>query len=328
MHRTPRHAGTLAPAVVPVLAVVVLAVAGCGSTPSDPPDAARATTSPAGSPSQTPSETPSETPSTTRTEPPATGPAPAPGLVYFAGARARTGRLLLFPERAPSDGGDRLLAAVRAATAGTPDDPDHRTLWGGDVVEAVSFDGVGDAGQFSVRLVDDGASTALPGMTPREAELAVQQVVWTLQSVGRTRAPVAFHVGGSDEPLTSLLGVPATGPDGAYVAEDGEDVLNHVAVLTPSDGATVTGTVVLQGVAESFEATVAIRATSADGEVVHDWSTSAEQCCGRLWPWRSVLDTTGWAPGTYVVEARTDDAVGIANGSDGPEVDTRTIVVG
>jgi hypothetical protein len=301
------------------VALVTLLVAGCGTASSDAPGTGRATNQPTETPTVTPTDQPTA-------EPPAEGER-GPGLVFYVGERARTGELRLFARPAPasSDGGP--LAAVRAATAVEPDDPDLRTLWGGDAVSSIGFDGIGDDGEFSVRLADDSATTALPGMTPREAELAVQQVVWTLQSTG-TKAPVAFYVGGSSRPLASVLGVPATGPRGTYVAEDPADVLNHVAVLEPAEGAAVEGKVVLTGVAESFEGTVGIRAVDSSGTRVHDYSTTAEQCCGRLWPWRYVLDTTGWEPGTYVVEARTDDPVGIAAGSDGPEVDTRTIVVG
>lgn len=60
--------------------------------------------------------------------------------------------------------------------------------------------------------------------------------------------------------------------------------------------------------------------------VVED-STQAEECCGRLFPWTYDLSTTGRAPGAYTLEIRTDDPVGIAHGSDGPEIDTKTLTI-
>jgi hypothetical protein len=306
----PRWGGAVAAALAAV--AVLVGVVSLTGRPGEPGPAAPSAAAPSGPAA-------SSGPASADAPPPATS---DDGLVFYVGERARTGELRLYARPAPEGG---LLAAVRAATAVTPDDADLRTLWRGDAIDGVGFDGTGDDARFTVRLVDDSATTRPPGMTPREAELAVQQVVWTLQSTG-TKAPVAFQVDGATEP-TTLLGVPATGPQGTYVAADPEHVLNHVAVLAPAEGARVSGTLRLAGVAESFEATVGIRVVSASGEVVHDSSASAEECCGRLWPWTYALDTAGWAPGTYVVQASTDDPIGIAQGSDGPEIDTRTIVV-
>jgi hypothetical protein len=43
--------------------------------------------------------------------------------------------------------------------------------------------------------------------------------------------------------------------------------------------------------------------------------------------WAYSLDTSDWPPGVYTVVALTDDPVGIAQGSDGPETDSKTITV-
>lgn len=331
----PRSAPGLAPGPAPGLALVLaLVLTGCGSSgtgsaPSDPPGTAPSSPAPT-------TPTPTPTPTTPATAPP-DGATPSPsarrlpsdlrGLVYVAGPRAHTGELLLFAEGSPYSGRRDLLAAARAATVGDPADPDHRSLWPGSAPVSVRLLWDGDEGYYDVELPDDRSIRRPPGTPMREAHLAIQQVVWTLQSVGGTIAPVRFHVGRRGEAVTDVLGVPATGPNDTYPAADGAGVLSQVDVLAPTEGASVRGRVVVSGLASSFEATVVVRVVAANGEVVLEDGTSAEQCCGRLWPWRYELDTTGWAPGSYVVEARTDDPVGLAAGSDGPEVDTRTVVV-
>lgn len=144
----------------------------------------------------------------------------------------------------------------------------------------------------------------------REAHLAIQQVVWTLGSVGRTPAPVRFSVGRRDGAVTDLLGVPATGPAATYLAADYRGVLSSMNTLAPADGATV-----------------ASRVATVGGGLVVDDSTQAEQCCGRLFPWTYSLDTSEWPAGVYTVLALTDDPVRIAQGSDGPQIDTKVITV-
>lgn len=310
-------------AAVAVVAVLGL-LGGCASGDTDTDGPASPTV---------PSVTDDPTPDTGRAEPddgpdgPGAAPTPAPrGLVYYAGRRARTGEWLLLAEQTGFLGRTELLAAVRAAMAGPPADADYTSLWSGNVVDRVTLLWDGDEGYFSVRL-DEAATTRPPGMSMREAHLAIQQVVWTLGSVGRVQAPVRFRVGRSDEPVTDLLGIPATGPDDTYLAADHRGVLSSMNILTPADGATVDGVVEISGLAESFEATVGIRVVDAGGGLVADDATQAEECCGRLFPWTYSLDTSGWPPGAYTLSALTDDPVGIAQGSDGPEIDTKAITV-
>ncbi|RYB91802.1 hypothetical protein EUA93_16840 [Nocardioides oleivorans] len=330
----------LGPVPGPVLALVLaLVLTGCGSSGTGSTPAAPAPAGPSSAgPSAEPSSAAPESPTGTSTTGPPDDAAPSPaatrlptdlrGLVWFAGRRARTDELLLFAERSSFAGRRDLLAAARAATVGAPADPDHRTLWRGGAPVSVRLWWDGDEGYYDVGLPDVRSTRRPPGTSMREAHLAIQQVVWTLQSVGGTVAPVRFHVGRRGDPVTDVFGIPATGPGDTYLAADGAGVLSAVDVLAPAEGASVRGRVVVSGLAESFEATVGIRVVAPSGEVVLEDGTSAEQCCGRLWPWRYEIDTTGWSPGTYVVEAATDDPVGIANGSDGPEIDTRTITVG
>ena len=210
---------------------------------------------------------------------------------------------------------------------GPPVDPDYSSAWDGDAVEHVKLWWDGDEGYYAVRLRDEGATRRPAGMSMREAHLAIQQVVWTLGSVGRVPAPVRFATGRFGEPVTDLLGVPATGPAETYPAADYRGVLSSMNTLAPADGATVDGVVEVSGLGESFEATVGIRVVDAGGDLVVNDSTQTEGCCGRLFPWTYSLDTTDWPSGAYTLSALTDDAVGIAHGSDGPQIDTKTITV-
>lgn len=252
---------------------------------------------------------------------------PARGLVYYAGHRARTGELLLFAEKIAGAAEGSLLDAVRAVTTGPPLDPDYLSLWRDATVDKVKLFWDGDEGFYAVRLGADTATGRTRGMTTREAHLAIQQVVWTLQSIGREEAPVAFYVGRSPEPVTDLLGVPATGPYDTYLPADHAGVLSSVNILSIEDTSTTDGAVTVSGVAESFEGTVGVQVLGPGGQVVVETSAQAEQCCGRLFPWSMRLDASGWGPGVYTVRALTDDPIGIAQGSDGPEIDTKIITI-
>lgn len=306
-------------------AVAVLgACAGCSGGSADPDDTAPRSPTTTVTTTVTPTAEPTAgTGSAEPDEEQGTAASSPRGLVYYAGRRARTGEWQLVAEQS----GLRGRADLLAATTRPPTDPDYRSLWSGDVVDRVRLLWDGDEGYYSVRLRDEAATRRPAGMSLREAHLAIQQVVWTLDLVGRVPAPVRFSVARSDEPVTDLLGVPATGPSDTYLAADHAGVLSSMNILAPADGAAIDGTVEVSGLAESFEATVGIRVAGPGGEVVVDDSTQAEQCCGRLFPWTYSLDTTGWTPGAYTVSALTDDPVGIAQGSDGPEIDTKVITV-
>lgn len=304
-----------------VLAVATAAVlGGCGADPAPAPES---TSSEPVTTEAAPTEPGQTRP--TREPTPDASEGPAPGLVYYAGHRARTGELLLFAERVPGTATTSLTDAVRAVTTGDPHDPDYTSLWPAITVGRARLLWDGDEGFYAVRLAAERATGRPRGMSMREAHLAIQQVVWTLQSIGGVEAPVAFYVGDATEPVTDLLGVPATGPDDAYLAADHAGVLSAVNILTVDTAAD--GTVEVSGLAESFEATVGVQVLRPTGEVVTDDSTQAEQCCGRLFPWSYALDTSDWPAGAYTITALTDDPVGIAQGSDGPARDTKTITV-
>jgi hypothetical protein len=105
------------------------------------------------------------------------------------------------------------------------------------------------------------------------------------------------------------------------------ETLALVNLDLPEEGTVVDdGTLEIQGVASSFEATVPFFVTDVDGkEVLRDFST-ADGWVDKLYPWQAELDVSSLPPGDYVLHAQTDDPSGGAEGP-GPYEDTRTFTV-
>jgi hypothetical protein len=103
------------------------------------------------------------------------------------------------------------------------------------------------------------------------------------------------------------------------------DVLAAVSVTSPAEGDTVSGTFTASGVASSFEATVPWQIRQGDKVVKQD-STTALGWLDKLYPWKTDIDVSDLAPGTYTFVAMTDDPTGGTEGG-GPTEDTRTITV-
>jgi hypothetical protein len=207
--------------------------------------------------------------------------------------------------------------AVRIAVVGRALDPDYRSLWPeGSGVGAVSASG----SAITVDLLGDVHDR--PGdMSGEEAELAVQQVVYSAQAiVGQGRLPVRLTLNGAS--TDQILGVPASEP--ISNAPENE-VLALVSVSSPSEGETVRDRFVVSGVANSFEATVPWEVRQGDKVVARGFAT-AEGWMDKLYPWTTQVNVSKLAPGTYTFAAMTDDPSGGAEGA-GPTEDTKTIVV-
>lgn len=284
-----------------------------GGDPNGNPDLPPAT-SPTGTaePSPTPSASPTETePSVERVA----------AAVYYVGDTPHGPRLYREFVRVPAD--DRLEAAVDFAIGGGMSDPDYRTLWPrttGDV--QVSLDGVGDDGTITVDLPDTDAHDRPSSMTEREAQLAIQQVIYTAQGAVGGRIPVQFLMNGNH--TDTVLGVPTSEP----LANDNPvETLSLVNISSPGEGDVVTGdSLEVSGVANSFEANVPMRILQG-GKVAWQGFTTAEGCCEeKLFPFSTTVDVSALAPGEYVLEASTDDPSGGAEGN-GPFVDTKRIVI-
>jgi hypothetical protein len=312
--RVRRWAG--ATAVVAATALALAACTGDGTRPasdraSEPTatDGAQPTESSPTSPSESPSETPTESP----TESPAAAGTAVP--VYFAGD-GPGGRTVLFREFHRVQGDPLTEAARLVAGGGQPDDPDYRTLWPGVEISSVqATDGV-----LLVDVPSDGFTQRPDGMTRRDARLALQQLVYTLQGVQQERVPVQIKREGTD---FRLFGLPTDVP---YEAANALRTLNLVNITAPAEGDTVTGdTLTVTGVANSFEASGPCRLLQDGQEVALEAYQSEGWMEQRLFPFEVDLPLGG-VSGEVVVRCETDDPSGGAEG-DGPAVDTKTITV-
>lgn len=300
--------------------VVAVALAGGTLTGDDPAPSAGDPAPSATEPGATPDETTGASPDGEASPTPAPTPsAPAESTtvpVYYVGDGPRGPVLFREFHQVEVAGGRTALAAAQEAVTGSPRDPDYRSAWpaGVEVVDATVEGGV-------VR-VDLSAAPARGGLSEREAGLAVQQVVYSVQGALQERVPVQLTVDGA--PTAEVLGVATAEPlANAPLLE----TLSLMSTTTPAEGATVSGTFTAEGVSNGFEATVVWQVLDRSDAVVAEGFTTAEGWMEeRLFPWTAEVDVSGLAPGTYTFLARTDDPSGGAEGS-GPDQDTRTITV-
>ena len=244
-------------------------------------------------------------------EPPVAGEQAVP--VYYTGDGPDGPVLFREFHGAPvSDGSDALLTAAREAVSGVPLDPDYRSDWPGVTVQQADLvDGV-----IAVDL--DAAPERPGGLSEREARLAVQQVVYTVQGAAQERAPVRFAVDGGA--VDEVLGVDTSEPvANAPVL----DTLSRMSITAPYEGQEVSGSLEATGVNNSFEATVAWQVVDAGGTRVLEGAGIAEGYLGpRLFPWTVQVDVSGLDAGRYTFVASNDDPQG-----SGAATDSRTIVI-
>jgi hypothetical protein len=208
--------------------------------------------------------------------------------------------------------------AVTIAVSGRSLDPDYRTLWPGGS-RALTVSATGDV--ITVDLTGDDLSNRPAGMTQEEADLAVQQVVYTAQAVVQQgRIPVQITIDGTA--TDRVLGVPASEP---FANSSENETLAMVGISSLSEGETVDDRFVVSGIANSFEATVPWEVRQGDRVVVRGFAT-ADGWMDKLYPWTTQVNVSKLAPGTYTFAAMTDDPSGGAEGA-GPTEDTKTIVV-
>jgi hypothetical protein len=289
------------------------ALTGCGNEPdpvaSDPTPTAEPTSPPASTEPTTEPE-PSET---TDTASPATVAAP----VYFVGETPLGQRLYREFRKVVAD--DPFGEAVALMVAGDALDPDYDSLYPDGGFAGIEVDET--EGVILVEAADDGWSTPAAGMTDAQAQLAVQQLVHTVQGIAQQRLPVRVWLGEPDNAVP-LFGIDTA--DGVGAA-DPLDVLALVNVTSPEEGATVSGTFTASGLASSFEATVPWEVRQGDKVVLKGFST-AEGWMDKLYPWESKVDVSDLAPGDYTFVAMTDDPSGGTEGA-GPFEDSKSITV-
>lgn len=312
-------------ATAAVISGVVLAGNNNPTTDNDP--------GPVGTPSDQVSELPSEDPTDDPTKPteptddptasdvptdaPTTTAGPSTGAavpVYYVGDTPNGPRLY---REFQSGSDDKATSAADLAVSGNPLDPDYRTPWpAGTHVDSVAFNG----DFITVDVVGD-VHDRPAGMSQENAELAIEQVIFTVQgAVGQGRVPVQFMLNGGR--TDQILGQPASNPL-AHAPEN--DVLALVNVTTPEEGATVSGTIKATGRANSFEATVPIEIRRGD-EIVKTTFATAEGAMDKLYPWAVSVDVSDLPPGEYTFVAMTDDASGGAEGG-GAHRDTKNFTI-
>jgi hypothetical protein len=291
--------------VAALLATSVVVMAGCGT--DDDPQANDPNDRPShsGKPSQQPSPTDAPPPSQSGSDTPDTVAVP----LYFVGDTPQGPRL--FREFQQVEADNPVDEALAVLAAGAAQDPDYRsllpdgkpTLVQGDNSEAIGVN-------VPVEWADRPG-----GMSAKEAGLAVQQIVFTVQGALQSRAPVEFFSDG----LTPVLGIDRS----SFKAS--QDALALVNVTEPEEGSSPGDTFTASGVANSFEATVPWEIRDQDGKKVLDGFTTAEGWGDKLYPWQAEVDVTSLAPGTYSFVALTDDPSGGEGG--GPMEDSKTIMV-
>lgn len=301
-------------ALVAACAAAALTLTGCG-TEQSPTSGDVNESTPDADPSQ------SQDPGDSKEPAPITVAVP----LYYAGDAA--GATKLFREFQQVEG-EALTQAAKLVDGGTPLDPDYRTLWPGETVTKAKA----TPQLITVTLNGDAFTEAPDGMVEREAWLAIQQMVHTLQGVEQSRAPVQFvrpapegeETEGEESPYgeeetVTLFGIDVTEP---VKRAKWDNVLSMVNVTVPSQDGTVSGdTLSAEGLASSFEATVPWKILS-DDEVVLEGFATAEGWMDQLYPWNTSIDVSDLAPGDYTFVAMTDDPSGGAEGP-GPTEDSK-----
>lgn len=238
--------------------------------------------------------------------------------VYYVGRAAGGDRL--FREFQQASTNDAIGSAIQRSLTGSPNDPDYRSLWPSDVaVQRARVHG----GRIVVELVGNGSLDEAGSLTSGEAELALQQLVYTAQAAaGEGRLPVKVRV--ADSPGSSVLGLPLRG---TLRQADPMTTLNLISLSSPSQGQPVDGdTLQVDGAASSFEASVSWEITRDDEKVAEGYTTAESGDPGRLSPFQTEIDVSDLEPGEYTLTVSTDDPTGGAEGN-GPDTDDRTFVI-
>lgn len=281
-----RHSWLLgAGAAVVATAATIAAVTMLGNAPSttDANDHVAGQPTVSASPTDTPTDTPS---STAPTGPEAAVP------VYYVGDTSHGPRLYREFHRGPAGAGP-LIEALEQALGTAPDDADYRTPWPAGTELA-------HAEQQSDLLVIDlhGDVHDRPAqMTEEDAQLALEQLMYTAQAATQTRLPVQFLIDGQH--TDQLLGQPASEP---LAQGSADQVLAQVWIIEPAEGATVKSGFTVSGLAAAFEATVQWELMQGD-TVVKESFTTAEECC-RMAPYSFTVDAP---PGEYTLVVHDTD---------------------
>ena len=328
-------AGAAALATAATVAAVAVVGGGPGTTDAGAPgfagpatESSSAAPTPAGKASAEPSTEPGEDataePSSPAAEPsasPADGPVELQTVpAYFLGDTSRGPRLYREFTRVRADR-DAAVEAVNAAIGTRPRDPDYRSGWAG-WGSATATEVTHSDGTITVDIAAEDIIRDRPEwMTVEEAEMAVEQLLYTVQGALQSRDPVRILVndGLDGGPYDTVFGVPIGEP---LAQGDAADVLAQVWIVEPADGAEVEpgSAFEVSGLAAAFEATVQWELKQG-GKVVADGFTTAEECC-TMAPYSFEVTAP---PGEYTLVVHDTDP----SGGEGfaPWEDTKRVTV-
>ena len=296
-------------AVAAVAATVVAVTVLSGDGTPDPRDPVAGPTSSADAdPSTTPSPEESASPDVST-------PAMQTVPVYYAGDTSRGVRLYREFHRTEAIGDDPVTAAVNEAVSTEPDDQDYRTSWPTGTA-AARVRGAGTPDVLTIDISSAGQIRTRPsGMSQEEAQIAVEQLIYTAQAADQSRKPVQFLLDGGR--TDQLLGVPTSEP---LSQGDAVDVLAQVWVIDPAEGAEVSAPFTVSGLAAAFEANVVWELRQGDTVVKSDFTT-AEECC-TMAPYSFEVTAP---PGEYTLVVQDTDP----SGGEGPAPwqDTKRITI-
>lgn len=116
----------------------------------------------------------------------------------------------------------------------------------------------------------------------------------------------------ADDPAASPSGSAAGDPSSSPVAgatgtEQAGTAPTSVAIDSPADGTSVSGTLSVSGTANSPEANVPWEVDSPIDGVVISGNATADGWMDKAYPWKTKVDVSALQPGTYTFTARVDD---------------------
>jgi Immunoglobulin-like domain of bacterial spore germination len=195
-----------------------------------------------------------------------------------------------------------------------PVDPDYTTYWSTAQL-------LGAEQQDDVIAVDVDPAVTGPADAGPRPDLALQQVIYTVQGVTGTRLPIQFVHDGN--PVAEVFGLPTSEP---LVNAPQLDVLALASISDPSDRRVVDDEFSANGVASSFEGSVPWELDAPDGTVVRSGTAETYGWEDHLYPWATgQIDVSDLPAGDYTFVVRTDDPSG--GEGPGPTEDTRTVII-
>lgn len=237
--------------------------------------------------------------------------------VYYLGSTPQGTRL--FREFRDGPGPARSPAGAISMLQSAATDPDYWTLW-----DAATFSDAREVGDhIEVEVAHPSQVQDRPdGMTAAEANLSVQQVVYTVTGAAQDPLPVQFTHDGT--PVDQVFGVPTGDP---VERAPQLDVLARVSISNPTDRRVVEDAFSADGVASSFEGNVPWELRDSDGKVVDQGSAQTYGWIDRLYPFATgQIDVSDLEPGEYTFVVTEDDPSGGTEGP-GPTFDTRTVII-